>query len=477
MLYKKPLSLLLACCLVLTGVVIPSAAAETADSAVTVTALDSGSQIVEAASPKAAFDYRSTTPPLTAVVLASVGGNMQPITTMYRMNEAGEKEILKGEDGHLIMESGDIAFMLDNAAMMKAAFKEIGTILRFLFTGSNKNLAGSIANIFDAALKDHYFNPDGTRAAEDIVFETEEYNYSVAVAATKKTPLQTQAGRFYKYNGMARLNSVYYHNDMKEYCELVNMKMSIISPTNRSGTYTIARRLNAYVENVVKAQTGAEKVNLVFISLGGTISTAYFDLYARTDEMNELHKVIFADSAVDGSYLLSDILNRNLSLYDSDYLRTEMIPDLLTMKYDISVKYAWAGWLGGIVLRILPEKWLHKLLDSAAEGLKTSYAKTCGQLSDHVVARAKRRVRQTRGRIPCGSGAYRPQREDRPVLQRPEREQRYFPMDPRKHRHEDIRCLRLRFEPTVPGRLLFHVVRFYHPRLLPIPRWDLRERR
>jgi|GEM_PF-1343125 len=380
--YKKTLPVLLAFCIVITGVAAPSASAQAENNTnITVTTLDGGSQIIEASNAADAFGWLENHSVSNGEVVPGVvvGGIMQSITYLYKTNADGEKEVLKSEDGSLIMESGDIAFMMDNAAMKKSVLKELGTILKFFLTGNNKGLAGSIANILDAGLGAHYFNPDGTRAAKDIIFEVEEYDYSLAVAATKENSLyKYKQDGSYKYSGggPTQLGYITSQIDMKEYCELVGYEnVYYFSYESFGDTYDIARRLNDYIEHVVKAQTGAEKVNLVFISLGGTISTAYFDLYARTEEMDEINKVVFANSAVDGSYLLSDILNRNFNLYNKDYICTELLPELFTMRYEMSKTYEWAGWLAGIFLRALPEKWFFKLVDSAAEGMKESVCK------------------------------------------------------------------------------------------------------
>ena len=379
---KKPFSLFLALCLAVMGILVPSVSAETADkSKVAVTALGNGSQIVEASSTKDAFDYLENHSAANGEVIPGVvvGGIMQSITYMYKTNSNGEKEILKGEDGSLIMESGDIAFMFDNTAVKKSIFKELFTILKFLFTGNSKGLSKSIANIIDAGLGSHYFNPDGSRAAKDITYEVEEYNYSLAVAATKENSLyQYKQDGSYKYSGggPTELGYITSQINMKEYCDLIGYENVFYFAYESFGdTYDIAERLNNYIEHVVKPQTGADKVNLVFISLGGTISTAYFDLYAHTGEMNEINKVIFADSAIDGSYLLSDLLGCNLNLYNKDFICTELIPSLLSMRSSIAKQYTWAGYLGGILLRILPEKRFYKLIDSAAEGMKASVCK------------------------------------------------------------------------------------------------------
>lgn len=376
---KKILSFLLALCLLAAGTAVPAASAKTPpDGKVAVTEFNNGSRIIEAGNTRDAFNYLESHSDESGETIPGVvvGGIMQSITYMYKTNANGEKEILKGEDGYLIMESGDMAFMIDNPALKKAIAAESGTLLRFLLTGSNRGLDGSVARIFDAGMSSHYFKPDGTRAAEDITFEVEEYPYSLAVAATKENSLYrySQEGA-YKYSGggPTELGYITSQIDMREYCDLVGYENVYYFAYESFGdTYEVARRLNDYIENVVKAQTGAEKINLVFISLGGTIGTAYFDLYAHTGEIDELHKVIFADSAIDGSYLLGDIMGLNLNLYDKDYLCTEFIPALLDMRHAVSQEYLWLGYLGGIVLRALPQRWFEKLIDSAAQGLKDS---------------------------------------------------------------------------------------------------------
>lgn len=376
---KRVLSVLLAMCLLATGIAVPAASAKTLPGGgVAVTQLGNGSAIVEADSAAGAIQYLENHSEENGEVIPGVvvGGIMQSITYMYKTNANGEKEILKGDDGYLIMESGDMAFMIDNPALKKAVAAESGTLLRFLLTGSNRGLDGSIARIFDAGLSSHYFKPDGTRAAEGITFEVEEYPYSLAVAATKENSLYrySQEGA-YKYSGggPTELGYITSQIDMREYCDLVGYENVYYFAYESFGdTYDVARRLNDYIENVVKAQTGAEKINLVFISLGGTIGTAYFDLYAHSGEIDELHKVIFADSAIDGSYLLGDIMGLNLNLYDKDYLCTDFIPALLDMRHSTAREYMWLGYLGGIVLRALPQRWFEKLIDSAKQGLKDS---------------------------------------------------------------------------------------------------------
>ncbi|NLX93347.1 MAG: hypothetical protein GXZ02_05720, partial [Clostridiales bacterium] len=63
-------------------------------------------------------------------------------------------------------------------------------------------------------------------------------------------------------------------------------------------TYDQAQRLDQFVQ-LVKAQTGAEKVNLVPLSLGATVTNAYFDNYAQKQDVAKVVRIV---GASDGSY-------------------------------------------------------------------------------------------------------------------------------------------------------------------------------
>ena len=74
--------------------------------------------------------------------------------------------------------------------------------------------------------------------------------------------------------------------------------------------YETAKRLNDYIQNV-KKETGHDKVNLIPVSLGGSIATAYFDAYG---ENNDVNRVCYIVPATNGSTLIADIFSKNLDL-------------------------------------------------------------------------------------------------------------------------------------------------------------------
>ena len=123
-------------------------------------------------------------------------------------------------------------------------------------------------------------------------------------------------------------------------------------------TYEIAKKLADYIE-MVKEQTGHDKVNIVFISLGGTIGNTYLSEFCDKDSID---RVIFAAAAADGSYLLSSLMNADLIL-DSDKLYTTMLPDLMSL---VDENMVWVGYLLNVVLRFIPQKFLSGFVSDVA---------------------------------------------------------------------------------------------------------------
>ncbi len=103
-------------------------------------------------------------------------------------------------------------------------------------------------------------------------------------------------------------------------------------------------RLHKFITEIVLPQTGAEKVNLCPISLGGTIAVNYIDKYPQDHEL--IKKMVYVVPAIDGSDIVGDVLTGNLSIYDEDTLYEKL---LVTLLGDTFTTY-----MLNIVLRILP---------------------------------------------------------------------------------------------------------------------------
>jgi len=73
-------------------------------------------------------------------------------------------------------------------------------------------------------------------------------------------------------------------------------------------TYEIAEELSAYID-MVKEKTGSDKVNLVPVSLGGALSTAYFQLFRHK---KDIKRVMYFVAALGGSHLIADVMEKNI---------------------------------------------------------------------------------------------------------------------------------------------------------------------
>lgn len=119
-------------------------------------------------------------------------------------------------------------------------------------------------------------------------------------------------------------------------------------------------KLHHYIHNVVLPQTGAEKVRLCHISLGGTIGVNYLDTYP--EDYDIIKRLEFVVPAIDGSDIIGDILTGNLSvLYNDDVLYEELLVTLLGDTY--------LAYLINVVLRVIPDDVLKASLASLAEGV------------------------------------------------------------------------------------------------------------
>ena len=133
-----------------------------------------------------------------------------------------------------------------------------------------------------------------------------------------------------------------------------------------------AANLNEYIQQVKKA-TGHDKVNLLNVSLGGTIFTAYLDVYGHKD----INQVVNAVAATDGSEIIADFLTRGEEGFriDDEFLYHEYIPKIIAESNDT----ASLGYLLNLVIRIIPRQVFRDTLTAAMDGLSETLLVNCPQ--------------------------------------------------------------------------------------------------
>ena len=257
-------------------------------------------------------------------------------------------------DGFPIVEGMDMQFMFDMKTITDRIPSLIINLVLGLLLGDRDIFVDEVVDVVDAAFSSHYFKPDGTR--ENGV-HVDEYWYSDEVAMTKPDKSYGYAQGYRTDENGNTLPSYKYEYeydfikaqvDISAYCEMAGYDHAYYYAYSSFGdTLETAERLNDYVQ-MVKEQTGHDKVTIVFISLGGTIGNAYLAKYCNPDDID---RVIYAAAATDGSYLLSDLMNAALSFEDAELFYSEMIPLILQLA-DSGMD--WLGYLLNFVTRAIP---------------------------------------------------------------------------------------------------------------------------
>lgn len=290
-----------------------------------------------------------------------VHGIMQ--SQVYVQDENGND--LMTSDGFPIVEGMDLAFMFDTVALGNEFKASIGDILLSVLTGNTDKLFDIVLGILDESFSSHYFNPDGTRVNDVAV---DEYWYSLEVAKTMPDKSYGYAkGYGTDDEGNTLPTTKYEHEydfikrqvDISAFCEEYGYDHTYYYAYSSFGdVFETAEKLNEYID-MVKAQTGHDKVSLVFISLGGTIGNAYLADYC---DPTEIDRVVFAAAAIDGSYLLSDLMGANSTLENNEVIYNDLIPNIVALAAE---EYMALAYLGNTVARAIPAPLFNDFLTEA----------------------------------------------------------------------------------------------------------------
>ncbi|MBQ6467533.1 MAG: hypothetical protein IJJ61_06275 [Clostridia bacterium] len=270
-------------------------------------------------------------------------------------------------DGFPIVEGMDLSFMFDTVAVENEIKAKMPDILKAILKRDRSELLDVLIDIFDKSFADHYFNPDGTRVNPDA---TDKYPYSLEEC--KKVP-----DKSYNYakgyskddKGNTLPTTKYEHQydfiyrqvNIEQFCEKAGYDHAYYYAYSSFGNILEdAAGLNDYID-MVKAQTGHDKVSLVFISLGGTIANTYLADYI--DE-SEIDRIILAAAALDGSYLLGDLMDARTSFNNGYALYNDLIPGIVEIANE---EYMALAYMGNTIARAIPQEVFSDFLQEALE--------------------------------------------------------------------------------------------------------------
>ncbi len=140
-----------------------------------------------------------------------------------------------------------------------------------------------------------------------------------------------------------------------------------------------AKGLDEYIQ-FVKEDSGADKVNLVTVSLGGTILTAYMELFKGTG-YPDINRVVNVVSCLQGTDVMGDFFERKFKINDPEHPEYEefFFNDFLPMVMEQNADSKALGYLINIALKIFPKDVIYSLLTGAVDGIIDTLMIRCPQ--------------------------------------------------------------------------------------------------
>ena len=121
----------------------------------------------------------------------------------------------------------------------------------------------------------------------------------------------------------------------------------------------LADELYEFIQ-MVKEQTGHDKVNLVPLSQGASIFSAMLEYHPEV--MDQIHKVMLVVPAISGSIIIGDVFNGRINFLDKDYLYNGFLEELRLLD-------EYTARLIEILVRILPDEVLMATLEKGVKHL------------------------------------------------------------------------------------------------------------
>ncbi len=140
-----------------------------------------------------------------------------------------------------------------------------------------------------------------------------------------------------------------------------------------------AKGLDEYIQ-FVKSEKGVDKVNIVTISLGGTILTAYLELM-KDSGYPDLNRIINVVSCLQGTDVMGDFYLREFKVNDPEHPEYEhfFFNEFLPMIMKESEGYGTLGYIINIALKIMPKEVVYAILTGAVDGIVDTLMHNCPQ--------------------------------------------------------------------------------------------------
>ena len=215
--------------------------------------------------------------------------------------------------------------------------KAVVPVLLSLITQSDMGLSKALRSIALDAFEVNLCDENGKNTGN---LEVEKYLYSVA-----------ECSEYEK-------QQIYNNIPLQNFAEQAGEDHLYYFAYNSFGNnYDTVAELYDYIQ-MVKEETGHDKVNIVPISMGGSLANALFDYYP--DVMDDINKVVYIVPALNGSTIVGDLLTKNFAFFDTDFLYNGFLEALMDEEDARMIE---------VIARILPDEVLESVLHTVADVL------------------------------------------------------------------------------------------------------------
>ncbi len=217
---------------------------------------------------------------------------------------------------------------------------------------------------------------------QDAVYNTVKQLFAIQSSDKNGNPINNLKTIEYSVDGVPTSVAAMTQDDRDYFYRMIPMK-SIKDDVGEDNLYLYAfpligdpmesaRGLNDYIQRI-KADKGVDKVNVVTISLGGTILTAYLELFKDTG-YPDINRVVNVVACLQGTDVMGDFYLRSWNLEDEFFFH-----EFLPLVMEETAGSPALGYLINIAIKIFPKQVVYSLLSGAVEGILDSLMLNCPQ--------------------------------------------------------------------------------------------------
>lgn len=215
--------------------------------------------------------------------------------------------------------------------------KVLFPVLLTLFTQHDLGLSNALCDVVRDAFAVNMCDENGKNTGN---IELETYPYSVAECSEYEKEQIYDNIPLQAYSEIAGEDHLYYY----AYNSFGNLQQTV------DGLYEFIQ--------MVKADTGHDKVNIVPISMGGSVANGLLEYYP--DVMDDLEKVVYIVPALNGSTIVGDVYTKDLAFLDADFLYNGFLETLMDEADARMIE---------VIARILPDEVFLGVLNNVADCL------------------------------------------------------------------------------------------------------------